>query len=128
LRQLCGKKAEINPIIVDKHIQCIYNVSIMTNISTLNIRIDSNIKKEAKEVFGELGLTISAAVNAYLRNVIRTKKVSFSLLNEPSDYFTKSLKEAKENRKKGLVSPAFENAEDALSWLKDHKAKYANSI
>ncbi len=45
----------------------------------LNVKLDSNIKKEAEKVLGDLGLNMSSAVNCFLRQVIRTQALPFSL-------------------------------------------------
>ena len=44
----------------------------------LNIKTDKKVKKEAQKVAQELGLPLSTIINAYLRELIREKKVVFS--------------------------------------------------
>lgn len=48
--------------------------------AVLNIKIDPRVKKEAQKVADELGFSISAIVNASLRDLARNKTVSFSVL------------------------------------------------
>lgn len=67
-------------------------------------------------------------MNAYLHQFVRTKSVNFSVSEEPTEFLLKSLKEAEEDRKKGFVSPGFDNVDDALAWVKNPKRKYANQI
>jgi len=45
----------------------------------LNVKTDLDIKEEAQKLAGTLGLSLSTVVNAYLRQFIRDKEVSFSL-------------------------------------------------
>lgn len=47
--------------------------------TTLNLRIDSNLKKDAEKVVDELGITMSAAINLYLKMIVRTKGIPFDL-------------------------------------------------
>lgn len=47
--------------------------------TVLNIKTDLVIKEQAKSVAQELGLSLSAVVNAYLRQFSRDKAVYFSL-------------------------------------------------
>lgn len=55
----------------------------MRQFSTLSIRVDSTLKKEAMTLAEELGITLSAYINASIRNFVRTKTISFSLTKEP---------------------------------------------
>lgn len=47
--------------------------------TTLNLRIDKNLKKDAEKVVDELGITMSAAINLYLKMIVRTKGIPFDL-------------------------------------------------
>lgn len=106
----------------------VYNSVTMSNTAVINIRTDVKIKTKAQKVVERLGLSLSAVINAYLRQLIRTKSVSFSLDGEPTDYLLKSLRESKKDIKKGFVSPAFDDVKDADEWLDNPKAKYENQI
>lgn len=98
------------------------------NTAVVNIKVEPTIKKRAQKIAHELGLSLSSLLNAYLREVVRTKRVSFDLREEPSDYFIKAMKEAREDVEKGRVSPSFANAEDAIAWLHGKKKTYARKI
>ena len=52
------------------------STSANTNI---NIRVDSNVKNEAQNVFAALGLDMTSAVNVFLRQVIRKNGIPFEL-------------------------------------------------
>ena len=47
--------------------------------SNLNIRMDKDIKEQADQIFTELGLTMTAAVNLFLRASIREQGIPFSV-------------------------------------------------
>lgn len=100
----------------------------MNNTAVINIRTDLKVKKRAQKIAQELGLNLSVLINAYLKQLVRTKSVSFSLDEEPTDYLLKSLRESKKDIRKGFVSSAFDNAKDADEWLDNPKAKYENQI
>lgn len=55
----------------------------MTPVST-NIKIDPNVKKEAQELFERMGLSLSAAVNVFLRQSILEQAIPFRVSAEPS--------------------------------------------
>lgn len=94
------------------------------NTAVINIKTSPQTKKAAKAIAEELGLSLSAVINAYLKHLIRTQTVEFSLSEEPTEYLLQALKESEEDIKAGRVSPAFDNAEDALAWLDNPKKKY----
>ena len=71
-------------------------------------------------------MSLSSIINAYLKQFVRTRRIEFDLREEPSDYLLQSLKESQEDIKAGRVSPKFTNAEDAIKWLNNPKAKYQN--
>lgn len=56
-----------------------------------NIRIDPELKEQANDVLEELGLTLSTAVNVFLRAVVREGGMPFEVkvtnrtLNEDND-------------------------------------------
>ncbi len=94
----------------------------------INVKTDPEVKKKAQEVLNELGLNLSSAINAYLREIIRTRSVHFSLEEEPSDYLIESINEAEKELREGDVSPSFDNARNAIAWLNNSKRKYVNQI
>ena len=50
------------------------------------LRLDETDKKTAELIFNQLGLTLSAGLNIYLKTVARQKKIPFVLdLNENAD-------------------------------------------
>lgn len=96
------------------------------NTAVINIRTDLGLKSAAQRVAEELGFSISSLVNAYLKQLVKTKTIYFSAAEEPSDYLIKAMKEAESDRREGGVSPSFDNARDAIKWLNSSlKKKYA---
>ena len=54
--------------------------------TNLNIRTDKDIKDHAEEIFNELGLNMTVAINMFLRTVIRVNGIPFELkLNIPNE-------------------------------------------
>ena len=54
--------------------------------TNLNIRTDKAIKDQAEEIFNELGLNMTTAVNIFLRAAIREHGIPFELkLEVPND-------------------------------------------
>lgn len=86
------------------------------NTAVVNVKVDPKVKKAAHKVAGELGLSLSGLINAYLKQVIRTKTVHFSAVNEePSEYLLAALAESRGDKRKGRVSAGFKSADDAVA-------------
>ena len=56
--------------------------------TNLNICIDKAIKDQAEEIFNELGLNMTTAVNMFLRTAIREHGIPFELKLEVSNEVT----------------------------------------
>ena len=48
-------------------------------MTTINVRVDENVKKQAGELFEELGLDMSTAMNMFLRQSIRHGGLPFEV-------------------------------------------------
>ncbi len=58
----------------------ILNMEVLCMPSTnLNIRMDKEIKDPAEEIFNELGLNMTTAINVFLRASIRVHGIPFDL-------------------------------------------------
>lgn len=68
-----------------------------TNIS---VRVDSALKQEAEELFGDLGLSMSSAINMFLRSAINHNGIPFEVKRpEPNAETRAALSEYEEMRK-----------------------------
>ena len=82
----------------------------------LNIKIDPLVKREASKIAQNLGFSLSAIVNASLKNLTRSKSVSFSLL-EPTSLLKKAIDSARVDRIKDKSYGPF-SIEQATQFLK----------
>ena len=52
--------------------------------TNINIRVDSDVKNKALDVFAALGLDMTTAINIFLRQAIRKNGIPFDVvINEP---------------------------------------------
>ena len=86
------------------------------NSTVVNIRVEPKLKKEAQDVASELGLSLSSLINGLLKQVVRTKTVTFSTSEEPSEYLLEALRESREDIKAGRVI-SFESWEEEKEYL-----------
>jgi len=97
----------------------------MTTI--INFKTDIKVKSEAQKMANQMGLNLSDVLNIFLRKFIKEKEIHISL-KEPSDFLIKEIKEAEKEIKEGHMSPSFDNAKDAVKWLRNKKRKYENKV
>ena len=55
--------------------------------STLQIRVDSTLRKEADELFALVGLDMSSAVRLFLRQSVIRRRLPFEVVSENPDPF-----------------------------------------
>lgn len=94
--------------------------------TTIHIKTDIKTRDNAKKVAENFGLSLTSLVNALLKQIVRTKHLTLSMEEKPTPYMLESLKKSEEDVKAGRVSPAFTNAKDAIAWLDNSNASYAN--
>ena len=88
------------------------------NTAVINIRTEVGVKNEAKKIASNLGMSLSTAINLFLKQFVRTRGMAVSLEETPNAYLRKILKEAEKNIGDGRVSGSFDDAEDAIKWLR----------
>ena len=86
------------------------------NTAIVNVRVETVLKKQAQKVASELGISLSAIIHGFLKQLVKTKTVTFRASEEPTEYLLQALKESRENIKAGRVI-SFEKPENALSYL-----------
>ena len=55
--------------------------------STLQIRIDSNLRHEADALFERTGLDLTTAVRLFLKQSVIRRRLPFEVISEPDDPF-----------------------------------------
>lgn len=98
------------------------------NISVITVKTPSEVKTKAQEVAKELGFSLSSLVNAYLRQLVKTKTVHFTLPEEPTSFLLDALQESKEDIKAGKVSPTFSSPEKSIDWLNKEIPEYEDQV
>lgn len=64
--------------------------------TNLNIRTDKEIKEQSDKIFAELGLTMTSAINMFLRATIRENGIPFSLkLDSPNSVTSEAIEEGR---------------------------------
>ncbi len=96
--------------------------------AVINVKTEPRIKKKAQKIANDLGLSLGGVINALLHDFVRKQRLEVGYEEELTDYAVQALKESEEDIKNGFASPGFDNAKDAVAWLKNPRRKCANQI
>ncbi len=53
------------------------------DMTQINVRVDDEVKKAAEEVCDNLGLSLSSAINIFLKKVARERRIPFEVSLDP---------------------------------------------
>lgn len=84
--------------------------------AVINVRTSLQLKTQAQKVAEQLGFSLSAVINAYLRQLVRTKMVKVSLEETPSEALRQAIVVAERDHKLGK-GKRFRSYEQAVSFL-----------
>ncbi len=94
--------------------------------TVINIKADKEIKDGATRVAQEMGLPLSTIVNAFLKQFIRDRKVTFEAPLIPTPKLKRILKKADADIQAGRnLSPAFKTPQEAINWLDTKDKKWS---
>lgn len=87
------------------------------NQSVLNVRVDTNDKKEFEAFCTNIGMCVSTTINMFIKEVLREQKLPFEIkTNDFDTYVCSKLKEVEDDMKKG--APTY-SSEEVFNSLKD---------
>lgn len=52
-------------------------------MAQINVRVDDDIKRNAERTFDDIGLSMSTAINIFLKTVVRENRIPFELSADP---------------------------------------------
>ena len=89
--------------------------------SVITIKIDPETKQAAKLLASDAGLTISALVNSYLKQIVATRHIDLHIPQKMTSKTERLLDEAEEDIAAKRVIGPFKNAKEAIRALKEDK-------
>lgn len=82
----------------------------MNTKTILNVKTEKSLKRAAQETAEELGMPLSTAINAFLKQFVREKEITLSANKlKPTPYLQKILKDADEEYIRGEALGPFAN-------------------
>lgn len=106
----------IGNLLLDKIIPK-YILWYMNTHTILNIKTDKKLKADAQKLAGELGVPLSTVMNAFLKQFVRDKEITFTANQyRPTPYLIGLIEDAQKEYEAGNVEK-FDNADDFLVAL-----------
>ncbi len=84
--------------------------------TTIHIKTDIKTRDDARKVAEDFGFTLTSLVNALLKQIARTKRLTLSMEEEPTQYMLESLKQSEEDIKAGRAI-SFSSGKEALDYV-----------
>ena len=84
----------------------------------INIKTDKTLKVKAQKVAKELGFPLGTLINAYLRDLVRQRRVVISAGITPNAHTMKILEEIEEDIKNNKNAAGPFNPEEAIEYLR----------
>ena len=105
----------------------------MAATTNLSIRLDKELKEQADQVFSEMGMSLTTAINVFVRQTVRQRKIPFEISLDGNEARAVSLQEALAaseriwqnslNTGTSQISPAEIDAEIALARAEKNRAR-----
>jgi len=86
------------------------------NDTTMTIRVNSTTKRKAQQLFNELGLDMSTAINIFLKKSVREERIPFELSKSEKPNLATRKAITRAEKGENLVGP-FKTVEEAMDYL-----------
>ncbi|MEK7096105.1 MAG: hypothetical protein AAB896_02335 [Patescibacteria group bacterium] len=83
----------------------------------INIKTDAKTKRELKQFAAELGMPMTAIINAQIKQMLRSRTVTLTTDLKPTPYLEKILLDVEEDLKTGKNITRTNSLEEALAHL-----------
>ena len=86
---------------------------MVSNAINMSFRVDKDLKKQADELFKNLGMNTSVAINMFLTQCVRDQSIPFKpTMEKPSKKLLKALKEAEKIEKHPERYKSYHNVDE----------------
>ena len=92
----------------------------MTKTSAINVNVPTDVKEEANVLFNNLGLTMSAAINIFLKKALSEGGIPFEVRErKPSKRLLEALKESEDIINGKIKAKRYNNFDEMLEDIED---------
>lgn len=87
----------------------------MANVS---IRLEDTLKKQAEELFNDLGMNLTTAFTIFVKQAIREQGIPFEITREiPNNETLEAMKEVEEMQKDPSIGKSYTNVDEMMEDL-----------
>ena len=86
-------------------------------LSSINVRMDSDLKKQFEAFCTDVGLTMSAAINVFARQAVRENRIPFDITRDLPNSTLEALEEAKRIKANPSLAKSYSSAEEMMTDL-----------
>jgi addiction module RelB/DinJ family antitoxin len=84
----------------------------------INIKADTEVKKNAQKIAADLGLPLSGVINAFLKDFIRSRSISFSTIPKMTPALETLLRGVEKDLENKInMSPTLTSTKEVISYL-----------
>lgn len=92
----------------------------MTKTSAINVNVPTDVKEEANALFNNLGLTMSGAINIFLKKALSEGGIPFEVRErKPSKRLLEALKESEDIINGKIKAKRYNNFDEMLEDTED---------
>ena len=92
----------------------------MTKTSAINVNVPTDVKEEANALFNNLGLTMSGAINIFLKKALSEGGIPFEVRErKPSKRLLEALKESEDIINGKIKAKRYNNFDEMLEDIED---------
>jgi len=88
-----------------------------TQKTVLNVKIDTNLKKDAQKLAKSIGLPLSTIVNRLLEQFIIERTITFEEPLAPNTHTAKTIDQARADYKAGKTAGPFKTIDEMFDYL-----------
>lgn len=91
----------------------------MSELTSINLRIDKELKAEAEQLFSKLGMNMTTALNIFLRQAVREQAIPFTISakDDYNNYITEKLMESELKVAEGTMK--YHSHDDIFSAIEE---------
>ena len=86
--------------------------------TNMNIRMDKDVKEQAQQIFAQLGMDMTTAINVFLRQTIRYNGFPFELrLDTPNEETLEAIREVRQMKKDPSMGKTYTDVDEMMKEL-----------
>ena len=86
--------------------------------TNITMRIDKELKRQAEELFSDLGLNMTSAFTVFVKQAIREQRIPFTISREiPNEDTLEALEEVKQMKQNPNIGKSYTNVDEMMKEL-----------